>query len=131
MRAKTETPSPREVHNLFASIPAELPEEISQTLLDHGCTRIERIVSGGQPSPEGFWYDQPEHEWVVLLKGSAGLEIEGEKETRSLKPGDFIYLPARLRHRVAWTDPGTETVWLAIFLAPGSVDNSAPAGVSR
>lgn len=111
-------PTQEESGNLFASIPAELPEEMSQILLDQCCAHIERIVSRGQSSPRGFWYDQSEHEWVALLTGSAGLEVEGEQVIRSLRPGDFIYLPAHLRHRVAWTDPDAETVWLAIFLSP-------------
>ncbi len=105
-----------ETGNLFASIPAELPEELTQILLEHRCVRIERIVSKGQSSPQGFWYDQAEHEWAVLLKGGAALQIEGEEDIRCLRPGDFIYLPAHRRHRVVRTDPGTATVWLAIFL---------------
>lgn len=131
MRGKTKTLLPVEIRNLFASIPAKLPEEMTQTLMDHGCARIERIVSRGQSSPDGFWYDQQEYEWVVLLAGSAGLEIEGEQDIHILKPGDFIYLPAHLRHRIAWSDPDTETIWLAIFLEPGAVENSPSTGVSR
>jgi len=102
------------ISNMFEAIPANLPEEITQTLLDADGLRIERIVSTGQASPDGFWYDQPEHEWVLLLTGSAGLELEGEG-IRSLKAGDFLLLPAHQRHRIAWTDGYTETIWLAVF----------------
>jgi len=104
-----------EISNIFDAIPAHLPDEISQTLLDGDGVRIERIVSNGQASPEGFWYDQSEHEWVLLLAGSAGLELEGEARVRDLKAGDFLLLPAHQRHRVAWTDADSETIWLAIF----------------
>ncbi|OIQ03901.1 MAG: phosphoribosylaminoimidazole carboxylase [Zetaproteobacteria bacterium CG06_land_8_20_14_3_00_59_53] len=100
--------------NLLDAIPAHLPEEITQTLLTADGLRIERIVSTGQCSPEGFWYDQDEHEWVVLLSGTAGLEIQGEGVHR-LKAGNFMLLPARRRHRVAWTDSDQPTVWLAVF----------------
>lgn len=100
--------------NLFDDLPAILPEEITQTLLVAEGLRIERIVSTGQASPEGFWYDQDEHEWVVLLSGSAGLEIQGEGVC-SLNPGDFMLLPAHQKHRVAWTDADRPTVWLAVF----------------
>lgn len=100
--------------NLFDEIPGALPEEITQSLLTADGLRIGRIVSGGQASPEGFWYDQDEHEWVVLLGGSAGLEIEGEG-VRVLRPGDFVLLPAHCRHRVAWTDADGPTIWLAVF----------------
>ena len=102
------------VANLFDGIPAQLPEEISQTLLSASCLRIERIVSRGHASPDGFWYDQSEHEWLMLIAGEAGVEIEG-KPVCSLRPGDVLLLPAHQRHRVAWTSPDAETIWLAVF----------------
>ena len=34
-------------------------------------TKIERIVSRGHASPEDFWYDQEENEWVMVVKGTA------------------------------------------------------------
>jgi len=99
---------------MFDAIPEFIPEEIEHSLLGSDGIRIERIVSAGQASPEGFWYDQDEHEWVLLLAGSAGLDIEGEG-VRILKAGDFVLLPAHQRHRVAWTDVSVKTVWLAVF----------------
>ena len=102
------------IHNVFDAIPETLPEEVEHCLLGCEGIRIERIVSAGQASPEGFWYDQDEHEWVLLLAGSAGLDIEGEG-VRTLKAGDFVLLPAHQRHRVAWTDVSVKTVWLAVF----------------
>jgi cupin 2 domain-containing protein len=95
--------------NLFADI----PEELIQTLLGASGLRIERIVSLGHRSPEGFWYDQDSGEWVLLLKGAARLRFEGE-EPIDLRPGAFINIPAHRRHRVEWTDPSEPTVWLAI-----------------
>lgn len=99
--------------NLFSDIPDELPEEFIQTLLSTPGLRIERIVSLGHTSPEGFWYAQPTHEWVLLLKGAARLGFEGE-EPIELQPGSFVNIPAHRRHRVDWTDPGEPTVWLAV-----------------
>ena len=99
--------------NLYADIPAELPEEFVETLLGTPGLRIERIVSLGHASPEGFWYDQEASEWVLLLKGAARLRFEGE-EPIELRPGAFVNIPARRRHRVEWTDPGEPTLWLAV-----------------
>jgi cupin 2 domain-containing protein len=99
--------------NLFAEIPDDLPEELFQTLLGRPGLRIERIVSLGHASPEGFWYEQETHEWVLLLKGAARLRFEGE-EPIDLLPGAFVDIPARKRHRVEWTDPSEPTIWLAI-----------------
>jgi cupin 2 domain-containing protein len=101
--------------NLFTGIPADLPQELVQTLATSGQVRIERIVSRGHASPSGFWYDQDEHEWVVLLKGSAGLRFERDDRLVELAEGDFINIPARERHRVEWTAADTECVWLAVF----------------
>ena len=95
-------------------MPDEIPAEIFESLLETKNFRLERIVSGGQATPPGEWYDQANHEWVVLLKGGAGLRFEDEAETRVLQPGDYLLIPAHRRHRVEWTDPETPTVWLAL-----------------
>ncbi|MBE0509475.1 MAG: cupin domain-containing protein [Gammaproteobacteria bacterium] len=100
--------------NLWQSLPDARAAEQFTELLHADNLRIERIVSQGQASPEGFWYDQAEHEWVLLLEGAARLELEGGK-CIALKPGDYINLPAHTRHRVVWTDPDKTTIWLAVF----------------
>jgi cupin 2 domain-containing protein len=100
--------------NLFADIPASLPEEHFATLLQAGDLRIERIVSLGHASPPGFWYDQPDHEWVLVLEGRAAIQLEGAVEPVELPPGGYLHLPAHTRHRVVATDPRGRTVWLAI-----------------
>ena len=100
--------------NLLADLPTKLAEEDLQVLLEAGEVRIERIISIGQASPPGFWYDQDQAEFVVVLAGQARLLIEGEAAPRALGPGDYLYLPAHCRHLVEWTDPATPTVWLAV-----------------
>jgi cupin 2 domain-containing protein len=99
--------------NLLGEIPDDFTEEIVQTLLSTRSFRIERIVSLGHTSPEGFWYDQETHEWVLLLSGAARLLLEGDGPL-DLRPGDFVNIPAHGRHRVEWTDPARPTIWLAI-----------------
>lgn len=79
--------------------------------------RVERIVSTGQATPAGEWYDQEEREWVVLLSGRAELRFEGEDKPLVLAPGDYVDIPAHRRHRVESTSPDVETVWLAIHYA--------------
>ncbi len=103
--------------NLFENIPETAPEELVTELLKSDNVRIERIVSFGQSSPEGFWYDQAENEWVLLLEGSATLTFE-EGDSVNLKPGDHLNIPAGKRHRVEKTDQKGRTVWLAIFSSP-------------
>lgn len=100
--------------NLFGDLQGSLPEEEFAPLLDGPYLRLERIVSTGHVTPEGMWYDQPQAEWVVLLRGSARLLIEGEPQARRLNPGDWLLIPAHIRHRVEWTDPAQPTVWLAL-----------------
>jgi len=102
--------------NIFDDIPSSPPGELFQTLLQTPALRIERIVSNGHASPDGFWYDQDSAEWVLLLSGGARLRFEGE-EPVEMKPGSFINIPAHRRHRVEWTDAGQPTVWLAIYYA--------------
>lgn len=102
--------------NLFQDIPSVLPEELFTQILAAPGIRLERIVSKGHVTPEGEWFDQDEGEWVALMKGAARLEIEGQAE-QALGPGDHLFLPAHCRHRVTWTDPEQETVWLALFVS--------------
>jgi cupin 2 domain-containing protein len=101
--------------NIFEHVPEQLAEEQLTELVAAPGLRIERIVSTGQASPAGSWYDQDQAEWVLLLAGSAGLLVEGEAEPRVLGRGDHVLIPARVRHRVAWTDPEQPTIWLAVY----------------
>jgi cupin 2 domain-containing protein len=110
--------------NLFTDLPRNLPDELFTTLLDSANVRIERIVSQGHASPDGFWYDQEQHEWVVVLKGAARLRFaDGVVE---LNPGDWIDIPAHTRHRVEWTTPEEPTIWLAVHYGlPASPPSAA------
>ncbi|MCK4729230.1 MAG: cupin domain-containing protein [Desulfobacterales bacterium] len=105
--------------NIYLNIPEELPNELSEKIIYNKSFKLERIISKGHSTTKGQWYDQGKDEWVILLKGSAGIAIEGEASTVVLKPGDYIHLPAHLKHRVEWTDPATETVWLALHYEKG------------
>ena len=101
--------------NLLDKLPVSpLPEEIVDVLAEGPAARIERIVSTGQMTPKGKWYDQHWAEFVVLLRGGARLQIETEDAERLLGPGDWLLLPARCRHRVTWTTEDEPTVWLAV-----------------
>jgi cupin 2 domain-containing protein len=103
--------------NLFTELPSHLSDELFTTLLEAANVRIERIVSHGHVSPKDSWYDQDQHEWVVLLNGSARLRFEDE--TVDMKPGDFVNIPAHKKHRVEWTTPDEPTIWLAVHYGEG------------
>ena len=103
------------VGNLFADVSAATAEEESfSEIFARPGLKIERIISHGQASPPDFWYDQAWNEWVIVLKGSATLQFEHEPATRAMGAGDYVFIPARKRHRVEWTDPQQPTIWLAI-----------------
>lgn len=101
--------------NLLANVPALLPEELFETLLESSHVTIKRIVSKGHISPKDFWYDQNQNEFVLVVQGAARLLFEHDKQLVSLEVGDYINIPAHQKHRVEWTDPKVETTWLAIF----------------
>lgn len=109
--------------NLWSNLPQALPEELVTVLHSAENLRIERIVSTGQSSPPGFWYDQAEAEWIVVLSGAARLRLEEEPAARQLQPGDYLLLPPGCRHRVEWTSPDEPTVWLAVFYGVGGPGN--------
>jgi cupin 2 domain-containing protein len=100
--------------NMLDRLPADRSEEHVAAIVRLSDGRIERIVSFGHCSPDGFWYDQDDSEWVLVLRGHARLEIDGFPGTVELNPGDYINLSAHTRHRVAWTTPDEPTIWLAI-----------------
>jgi cupin 2 domain-containing protein len=103
--------------NLLTHLPQNLPEELTTVLQQGHGVRIERLVSTGHKSPEGFWYDQPENEWVMVLTGAARLQFEDR--VVEMKAGDSIIIPAHQKHRVEWTTPDEPTVWLAVFYGAG------------
>lgn len=101
-------------NNIFEAMPSDLKEEVFEDIIRSPHVRVERIVSKGQTSPDVGWYDQDEHEWVLVLKGRAILKFD-DGSICKLSAGDYLNIPAHARHRVSWTDPDVATVWLAIF----------------
>src|SRR6478735_1148727 len=114
--------------NLLVDLSARLPTELIELLVEDPHIRIERIVSHGHTSPEGFWYDQDQHEWVIVLKGAARLRFE--YQIIEMKPGDFVNIPAHKKHRVEWTTPDEPTVWLAVFYGGKACDGGSECGHS-
>lgn len=104
-------------NNIFSKIPAFPPQEILEELVCAGGTKIERIISRGHTTPEGTWYDQETSEWVMVVQGSARLRFEEDDAVLSMQAGDWITIPAHVKHRVEWTDPDQETIWLAVHYA--------------
>jgi len=100
--------------SLLKEVPRDLPDELIEVLACSESIRIERIISRGHRSPDGAWYDQEANEFVLLVRGRAGLSIEGEDDTVVLEEGDYVTLRAHVRHRVEWTDSERETIWLAV-----------------
>ncbi|MEO0344200.1 MAG: cupin domain-containing protein [Pseudomonadota bacterium] len=103
-----------QTRNLFDDIPVKLTEEVFEVLAQGKDVKVERIVSKGHTSPKDGWYDQAQAEWVMLLEGAAELTFEPAEKVQ-LQRGDQILIPAHLKHRVSWTDPDQETVWLTVF----------------
>ena len=99
------------VDNLFKNIPEHIDKEISEVLLERPGISINRILSQGQVTD---WLEQDFDEWVVLLSGAAKLLFEEGNREISMKPGDYLNIPAGCRHRVKWTDSAQKTVWLAV-----------------
>ena len=100
------------IENIFDDLPQHLPKEVVQTLIRDADVRIERIISHGHASAPDFWYDQPQAEWVIVLKGAARLQFDDRMV--EMKVGDFVNIPAFKKHRVDWTTPDEPTVWLGV-----------------
>lgn len=100
--------------SVVTDVPEALDSERFETLAIMPGARVERIVSIGHATPNGEWFDQDWDEWVMVVAGSAAVEIEGEASPRELCPGGWLLLPRRVRHRVVWTDANTPTIWLAV-----------------
>ena len=116
--------------NLFAGVPPTLREELIDVLVATSNVRLERIISTAHRTPPGEWYDQDTNEWVVVLRGSAGLRFEDQEEIVVLQPGDWADITAHRRHRVEWTDPAQPTIWLALHYRADSRPTD-PAGSRR
>ncbi|WP_398329565.1 Nif11 domain/cupin domain-containing protein [Vulcanococcus sp.] len=102
-------------NNLLSSSCPATGEERVDRLIEGLGWRLERIHSCLASSPEGFWYDPAEAEWVMVLRGSARLQFENEPQPRDLCVGDSLLIRPHQRHRVVTTDPDPGTLWLALF----------------
>ena len=100
--------------NIYQDIPNSMPKELIEILAQGSQVKIERIISRGHQSPDGYWYDQETHEFVILLQGSAQLILSEDGHTINMSPGDHLLIPAHTKHRVNWTDAKSDTVWLAV-----------------
>ena len=109
-----DLPTRPNLRTLLGEAEANSSEEILETLVSRDGVRIERIVSTGQHTPDETWYQQDEHEWVVLLQGAARIEY-ADGAVVPLGTGDHVLLPAGCKHKVQWTDPDATTIWLAVF----------------
>jgi cupin 2 domain-containing protein len=109
-----------ETGHLYQNIPGDLPQEMSECLARGAGMKIERIVSKGHRSEPDFWYDQPENEWVLVLKGEATLRFQEGNRLVRLTEGMYVNIAAHEKHRVEWTREEVETVWLAVFYSPGT-----------
>ncbi|MFQ5543441.1 MAG: cupin domain-containing protein [Nitrospiria bacterium] len=103
-----------DINNIFDSIPEHLDEEICEVIIQSDHVKIERIISKGHQSPESGWYDQERNEWVIVLKGEAVISFEDGKEV-NLNVGSYLNIRAHKKHKVRWTNPKTETIWLALY----------------
>jgi len=99
--------------NLLKKIPLTLSEEFVETQVETKAVLIERIISKGHSSPKEGWYDQDRNEWVLVLKGAARLGLEDGSEV-CMGPGDSLEIPAHVKHKVLWTTPDEETIWLCV-----------------
>lgn len=99
--------------NIFNAIPKEIKDEVFEVLLESDRVKVERIISKGHVSPASGWYDQDLNEWVIVLKGEAVIAFSDGREMR-LSTGGYMNIPAHVKHKVLWTHPDVETVWLAI-----------------
>ncbi len=100
--------------NIFSEIPKDLDAEVFEQLVKSDNVRIERIISKGHRSPESGWYDQDQNEWVMVLQGKATVSFEEDPDI-TLKSGDYVNIKSHQKHKVTWTDPSIETIWLAVF----------------
>ena len=119
--------------NLFADLPEPMTGEHFEVLIQTPTrsVKLERIVSTSHKTPVGDWYDQETNEWVLLLRGSAGLRFENQEEVLVMQPGAWVHIPAHRRHRVEWTDPAQPTIWLALHYKPAAPEPTGPAPARR
>jgi len=101
------------LNNIFQLIPDNLDSEIVETIVQSKNIRLERIISKGHSSPASGWYDQSQSEWVIVLQGEAIITVENDQDYH-LFSGSYLNIPAHTRHKVKWTKPKIETLWLAV-----------------
>ncbi len=99
--------------NIFKNIPDKLPQELFEDIILKEGLKVQRIISKGHNTPQNKWYNQENDEWVLVLQGEAILSFKDSDDIK-LKVGDYLNILAHTQHRVSWTTPNEETIWLAI-----------------
>lgn len=97
--------------NIFARLPGAKDKEVFQTLLANKKVTIERIITRGQTTD---WLSDARDEWVIVLKGAGSVRFRESRRLVKLKAGDYLFIPGNTVHRVAWTAPRQQTLWLAV-----------------
>jgi cupin 2 domain-containing protein len=104
----------KQIENIF-QLPNYLPQrELSEMLVDSNQIFIKRIISTGQVTAPGEWYDQEQHEWLIVLQGSGELSYEDGSRIKLTK-GDYLLIPAHQKHRVEYTSTEPPCIWLTVF----------------
>ena len=108
--------------NTFKNIPSDLTNEVFETLVQSSHCKIKRIISLGQVTPKNEYYEQNEDEFVIVLQGAATLLFLDTQKTMEMKSGDYVFIPAGVKHRVQWCDTKVQTIWLAIYISSTNVE---------
>ncbi|MBF0216126.1 MAG: cupin domain-containing protein [Candidatus Omnitrophica bacterium] len=103
------------VHNIYTNLSPTKGKEVFEKLAGKKGLRIERITSLGQSTPAGKWLKSKKNEWVILLKGKAKLRFRTADRIIDMDPGDYIFIPDGVAHRVDWTTPKEKSVWVAVM----------------
>jgi len=88
-------------------------EESFETLLESENLLMEKIITHGKLKSPGKWYDQKKDEWVMLIQGKATLEFPEDEHIELIK-GDYLMIPANVKHRVLKTSKKPDCIWLAL-----------------
>lgn len=100
--------------NIYNGFDDSVKKEAEEILFTADNARLVRIKSVGHTSPEGFWYEQEEDEWVMVAGGVGEIEWSGGEKVR-LEAGDCLFIPAFKKHRVSYTSDDPPCIWLAVY----------------
>lgn len=100
--------------NIFRGLLPAPGHDCAETVAEGATWRLELIRSNASCTSEDEWLNTTESIWMLLLRGSARLQLRDPEDVADLSAGDHLMIPSGRPYRLLRTDPPPGTLRLEL-----------------